>query len=124
MLGRWTASLYPENRGVKEDMEEYCVVLTTAGTEEEAHRLAGELVSQRLAACVQVLPITSYYVWEGHLNRDPEYLLFIKTTVARYGEVENFIRQHHSYEVPEVVQIPIRQGLDRYLAWVRENTTP
>ncbi len=105
-------------------MEEYCVVLTTAGTEEEAHRLAGELVSQRLAACVQVLPITSYYVWEGHLNRDPEYLLFIKTTVARYGEVENFIRQHHSYEVPEVVQIPIRQGLDRYLAWVRENTTP
>lgn len=105
-------------------MEEYCVVLTTAGAEEEAHRLAGELVSRQLAACVQVVPITSYYVWEGRLNRDPEWLLLIKTTVARYGDVEAFIREHHSYEVPEIVQIPIRGGLDSYLAWVRENTTP
>ncbi len=106
------------------DMEEYCIVLTTAGTEEEAHRLAEGLVSRRLAACAQVTPITSYYVWEGRLNRDPEWLLLVKTTTARYGDVEAFLRDHHSYEVPEVVQVPIRQGLDRYLAWVRENTTP
>lgn len=104
-------------------MDEYCVVLTTAGAREEAHRLAEGLVSRKLAACVQVMPITSYYIWEGHLNRDPEWLLLIKTTAARYGEVEAFIRDHHSYEVPEVVQIPIQQGLDRYLAWVRANTT-
>lgn len=105
-------------------MEGYCVVLTTAGTEEEAHRLAEGLVSRKLAACAQVMPITSYYVWNGQLNRDPEWLLLIKTTTARYGDVEAFLRDHHSYEVPEVVQVPIRQGLDRYLAWIRENTTP
>lgn len=104
--------------------EEYCVVLTTAGAEEEAHRLAEELVARKLAACVQVVPITSYYVWEERSHRDSEWLLLIKTTVSRYGDVEDFIRRHHSYEVPEIVQIPIRQGLDRYLAWVRENTTP
>lgn len=105
-------------------MEEYCVVLTTAGTEEEAHRLAEGLVSRKLAACAQVMPITSYYTWQGQLHRDPEWLLLIKTTTARYGDVEAFLRDHHSYEVPEVVQVPIRQGLDRYLAWIRENTIP
>ncbi len=103
-------------------MDAYCVVLTTAGTEEEAQRLAGGgRVAGRLAACVQVLPVTSTYIWQGELHRDPEWLLLIKTTTARYGDVEAFIRKHHSYEVPEIVQVPIRQGLEAYLAWMRSS---
>ncbi|MGB9775359.1 MAG: divalent-cation tolerance protein CutA [Anaerolineae bacterium] len=102
-------------------MDAYCVVLTTAGTEEEAQRLAEGLVAGRLAACVQVLPVTSTYIWQGELHRDPEWLLLIKTTTARYGDVEAFIRKHHSYEVPEIVQVPIRQGLEAYLAWMRSS---
>lgn len=95
-----------------------CVVLTTAGTEEEAQQLAEGLVAGRLAACVQVLPVHSTYIWQGELHRDPEWLLLIKTTTARYGDVEAFIREHHSYQVPEIVQVPIHQGLAAYLAWV------
>jgi periplasmic divalent cation tolerance protein len=102
-------------------VDAYCVVLTTAGTEEEAQRLAEGLVAGRLAACVQVLPVTSTYIWQGELHRDPEWLLLIKTTTARYGDVEAFIRKHHSYEVPEIVQVPIRQGLEAYLAWMRSS---
>ncbi len=100
------------------------MVLTTAGTEEEAHRLAEGLVAGKLAACVQVLPVTSTYIWQGQLHRDPEWLLLIKTTAARYSDVEAFLREHHSYQVPEIVQVPIRQGLAEYLAWVEENTSP
>jgi len=96
----------------------YCVVMTTAGTEEEAHRLAEGLVSGKLAACVQVMPVTSTYIWQGELHRDPEWLLLIKTTAARYSDVEAFIREHHSYQVPEVVQVPIQRGLEAYLDWV------
>ncbi|MBC7228320.1 MAG: divalent-cation tolerance protein CutA [Thermoflexales bacterium] len=103
-------------------MEEYCIVLTTAGTEEEARQLAGGLVAGRLAACVQVMPVTSTYIWQGELHRDPEWLLLVKTTTARYGDVEAFIQEHHSYQVPEIVQVPIRQGLEAYLAWVGEST--
>lgn len=103
-------------------MDAYCLVLTTAGTGEEAQRLAEGLVAGRLAACVQVLPVTSTYIWQGQLHRDPEWLLLIKTTTARYGDVEAFIREHHSYEVPEIVQVPIRQGLVAYLEWVGEVT--
>ncbi len=104
-------------------MEAYCVVLTTAGAEEEARRLAEGLVAGRLAACVQILPVTSIYTWQERLHQDPEWLLLIKTTAARYGDVETFIREHHSYQVPEIVQVPIQQGLEAYLAWVSESTT-
>lgn len=103
-------------------MEGYCVVLTTAGTEEEARGLAEGLVVRRLAACVQVLPVASTYVWQGELQQDREWLLLIKTTTARYGDVEAFIREHHSYQVPEIIQVPIQQGLAAYLAWVGEST--
>ena len=102
-------------------MDGYCVVMTTAGTEDEAYRLAEGLVSGGLAACVQVMPVTSTYTWQGELHRDPEWLLLIKTTTARYDDVEAFIREHHSYQVPEVVQVPIQRGLEAYLDWVRSS---
>ncbi len=99
-----------------------CVILTTTGNQEEAQRIAEMLVKDRLAACVQITHITSTYLWKGKLNTEPEYLLLIKTTARRYREVEAAINAHHSYELPEVVQIPIAAGSDRYLSWVNEST--
>ena len=100
----------------------YALIMTTCGSREEAERLAEGLVRGRLAACVQILPITSVYEWKGELNRDDEHLLFIKTRSARYADVEQYIVEHHSYDVPEVVQVPIDSGLPAYLKWVDEST--
>lgn len=100
----------------------YCTVLTTTSNQEEAERLAEILVARRLVACVQMTNIKSFYRWQGQIHKDAEVLLIIKTASQRYGEVESAILENHSYEVPEIVQIPITQGLDRYLAWIDENT--
>ncbi len=99
-----------------------CVVLSTTGNREEAEKLAHSLVSNGLAACVQITEITSYYVWDGKVNKEPEFLLLVKTTYEAYPKVEEFISQNHSYKVPEIVQLPIHKGLERYLNWVREST--
>jgi periplasmic divalent cation tolerance protein len=100
----------------------YCVMLTTTNSQDEADRLAGVLVSGRLAACVQISAITSHYMWKGEMSRDSEYLLLIKTATHLYSEVEAAILENHSYETPEIVQLPITQGWDRYLGWIGENT--
>jgi periplasmic divalent cation tolerance protein len=100
----------------------YCVMLSTAGSEEEANRLAKILVTKQLAACVQISRITSWYSWKGKTSHEPEHLLLIKTKVDLYKKVEAEIVANHSYEVPEIVQLPIAQGLDRYLGWIGENT--
>lgn len=102
----------------------YCVVLTTASGPGEAERLADGLVRGALAACVQMIPIRSVYVWQGELERAEEALLLIKTRRALYRDVERYIVGHHSYDVPEVVCLPVEAGLAGYLAWVEENTGP
>ncbi len=99
----------------------YCVILTTAGTQEEAERIAELLVSRRAAACVQVMSIASTYRWKGTVAREPEFLLLIKTASRMFEAVKEALLEIHSYEVPEVVQLPITQGLDRYLEWIGEN---
>ncbi len=96
----------------------YCVVLTTCGSREDAEKLAGGLVKNRLAACVQLLPITSVYEWKEKIEQDEEVLLLIKTRDDRYGEVERFITENHAYETPEIVSVPVNNGLDRYLGWI------
>lgn len=102
--------------------DSFCVILTTTGSQEEAERIADLLVSRRLAACVQVTSITSFYTWKGKVNKEPEHLLLIKTISFLYHEIEAAILENHSYEIPEVVQLPIERGLDRYLNWIAENT--
>ena len=100
----------------------YCVILTTAGSQAEADRLAELLVTRGLAACVQMLPMTSCYMWKGQVTRDAEMLLLIKTSAALYRDVEAALVKEHGYEVPEIVQVPIERGLDRYLDWIGANT--
>lgn len=101
---------------------EFCVLLTTTSSQAEADRLAGGLVSERLAACVQIVEINSHYIWEGMAQKEPEYLLLIKTRKEVYERIEAFIRREHSYQVPELIRIPVEAGLGPYLDWVRENT--
>lgn len=102
-----------------------CVqVLTTAGSEEEAERIAAALLERRLAACVQVAgPISSRYRWQGRLERGREWHCLVKTTLPRYEQVEAAIRELHSYEEPEIVATPILAGSPGYLAWIEESVS-
>ena len=102
--------------------EASCVILTTAGSRAEADRIAEALVSRRLAACVQISDVTSTYRWYGKVMHEAEQLLLIKTAARLYREVEAAIQELHSYEIPEIVQLPIEAGLDRYLGWIDEST--
>ena len=100
----------------------YCMILTTAGSQDEAESLAAMLVREQLAACVQITAITSTYTWQGVLHREPEWLMLIKTRADLYGQVEDALHAHHSYDTPEIVQVPITQGLASYFMWIDENT--
>lgn len=98
---------------------EYCLVLCTCPDSDSAHTLAENLVTRRLAACVNILPgLTSVYPWQGNIETASEHLLFIKTESARYAALETFITQNHPYSVPEIIFLPIPQGSPDYLAWI------
>ena len=104
------------------DAHTYCVVQTTLASEAEAAMLARQIVQARLGACVQLQSIRSYYVWQGQAREDAEWLLNIKTRSALYPALATWLREHHPYETPEIVQLPIAAGSAAYLAWVDDNT--
>ena len=98
------------------------LVLTTCGTAADAGTLATLLVERQLAACVNALGhVTSTYRWQDRVQQDQETLLVIKTTAARFPAVEEAIRAHSQYELPEVVAIPVTAGSAAYLDWIRES---
>ena len=104
--------------------QEVLLVLCNCPDDATADRLADELVTTGLAACVNIGPtVTSVYQWQGTIERAQERTLFIKTTQATYSRVEASLRAGHPYELPEIVAIPITQGLPGYLEWVRKCTT-
>jgi periplasmic divalent cation tolerance protein len=104
-------------------MTDCIVVLVTVGSREEGERIAEELVTQRLAACVNIVgPITSIYRWLGTVERGQELLLIIKTRAALYGALEARVKSVHSYQNPEVIALPIRAGAAAYLDWLRGET--
>jgi periplasmic divalent cation tolerance protein len=95
------------------------LMLTTTSSTEEANTIATELVSRRLAACVNILgPISSIYRWQGEVERSEEFLLIIKSTEAQCFPIQEAIRELHSYQVPELLCLPIEAGLDSYLNWI------
>ena len=100
----------------------YCIVLTTTADLAQAETLARQIVEARLGACVQMQSIESFYVWKGELCRSPEYRLSIKTRQGRFEALAQFIRTHHAYETPEIVQVPITAGSSDYLQWVDAGT--
>ena len=96
-------------------------VLTNLPDSESAFNLARALVRRRLAACVNVLPpVTSFYRWEGREEETTEVPVLIKTVLERYPEVEQAIRDLHSYALPEIIAFPVEQGFENYLGWVRD----
>jgi periplasmic divalent cation tolerance protein len=102
-------------------MSDYIQVVTTVECREDADRIARELVESRLAACVQVVgPVTSTYRWRGKIEAAQEWQCWAKTRRDRYDEVERAIRRIHSYEIPEILALPILAGSAKYLAWLDE----
>ncbi|HEY7256750.1 MAG TPA: divalent-cation tolerance protein CutA [Solirubrobacterales bacterium] len=102
---------------------EYVQVLTTVASEQDAMRIADELLDRRLAACVQVVgPILSRYRWRGELEQAREWQCLAKTEAGLYEEVEAAIRELHSYDEPEIIATPIVAGSSGYLAWVSSET--
>jgi periplasmic divalent cation tolerance protein len=99
------------------------VVLVTTSTRDEAAAIAEALVSERLAACVNIVAaIESIYRWEGKVTCDSEALMIIKTTSDRYPELERRVKELHSYSTPEVIAMKIERGSAQYLNWVRDST--
>jgi periplasmic divalent cation tolerance protein len=103
-------------------MTEHKLVLTTAGSKEEARRIARTLVERRLAACVNVIPqIESVYRWQGNIEEAEEWLLLIKTTSAAFERVRDAIRELHSYDLPECICLAIDGGSSAYLEWLQNS---
>lgn len=101
-------------------MNQVYMVYVTCPTVEEATTLAREVVTERLAACVNILPqITSIYHWNGTMNQETEVLLLVKTTNHVLPSLIERIQQLHSYMIPEIIAAPIVDGSERYLHWVR-----
>ena len=100
----------------------YSVVITTTSNKEEAEKIAQVLLKEKLAACIQVSNIKSYYTWKDSINADEEFQLSIKCKSEDYNEIENCIKVNHSYEVPEIIQIAIEQGHPDYLNWIDQVT--
>lgn len=99
------------------------LVITNLPDPESAQALAGALVDARLAACVNILaPCRSVYCWEGKRESATEVPVLIKTTAARYAALEEAICARHPYELPEIIAVPIAQGLPAYLQWVAQET--
>ena len=100
------------------------VVWVTTGTEGNAVRIARELTEGKAAACVNVVPsVRSFYRWKGKVEEAAEWLLLIKTSGQNLKSVEKIVRRHHTYEVPEILVLPLRQGSKSYLQWLAAETS-
>ncbi|OWY65945.1 divalent-cation tolerance protein CutA [cyanobacterium TDX16] len=96
----------------------YGVVFVTTGSQQEAEAIATSLVESKLAACINILPIQSVYMWKGEINKEQEWQLLIKTDLAQFSNLEAKIHELHSYEVPEIIVLPIVAGSQSYLNWI------
>ena len=106
-------------------MPDYILVCSTTETREQAERIARALVDVRLAACVQIDgPITSIYRWEGAVAQGEEWRLTAKTRASLFDEVARVIRREHSYQLPEIIAVPITAGSANYLDWLATETHP
>jgi periplasmic divalent cation tolerance protein len=100
-------------------MTDKIVVLNTCGSAEEAERLARSLVDRRLAACVTVVsPVRSFYRWKGSVENAEEWLLVIKTSRPLFAKLRTALESAHSYELPEILALPVTEGSPDYLSWM------
>ncbi|AUH43105.1 divalent-cation tolerance protein CutA [Streptomyces sp. CMB-StM0423] len=105
-------------------MTDFLTVLTTTDAREKADSLARGAVEARLAACAQVsAAVTSVYRWQGAIEETREWQVLLKTTAARYPELETHLREAHDYDEPEIIATPVTHGSAGYLAWVEREAT-
>ena len=103
--------------------DDYIMVLTTCNSSETISLIAETLISNKLAACVNIIKgVESVYQWQGKIERDKEILLIIKTRESLFSQVEQSIQELHSYELPEIIAVPIITGEKNYLNWIQSAT--
>ncbi|MCZ4291941.1 divalent-cation tolerance protein CutA [Hoeflea alexandrii] len=100
------------------------MVGTTVSSMEEARKIAAACVEAKLAACAHIDEINSMFFWDGKVQDEKEFRVFLKTTESSYDEIAKIILQHHSYEEPAIFCIPITHGSVTYLKWIDDNSTP
>lgn len=105
-----------------ENKNDYQMVISTCTDKENAGIIARTLVEKRLAACVQMLPIESVYSWKGKICEENEIIIFIKSKTDLFAGIMGIIKELHSHEVPEIIQVPISGGLLEYLQWIDSAT--
>lgn len=102
-------------------MKDAIIAMTTTNSEREAKSLASMLVTEKVAACVQIIPkINSIYEWKGEVHDDQEYLLLIKALEDNSDRIKKLIEKNHSYDVPEFLVVPVVDGLEKYFKWMSD----
>jgi periplasmic divalent cation tolerance protein len=103
--------------------DDYIMVLTTCNSSETSSLIAEALISNKIAACVNIIKgVESVYQWQGKIEHDKEILLIIKTRESLFSQVEQTIQELHSYELPEIIAVPIKTGEKNYLNWIQSAT--
>lgn len=100
----------------------YCIIKTTCSSKKEADFFAKTLIEKKLVACAQICKIESFYEWESEIKNDQEYEISLKTLAENYAKIELFILENHSYELAQIVAIPIENGSKNYLNWIWKNS--
>ncbi len=105
-------------------MESYIVIITTCASKEEAEELMQKLLKARLIACANIIPgVQSWFLWNGEITKENEVVVLMKSRKKYYPEIEEWIKTHHSYEVPEIIALPIVSASQDYLEWLHEETS-
>jgi periplasmic divalent cation tolerance protein len=102
--------------------KEFCVVMTNAVSADEAEKMADVLLDEKLASCIQILPVSNVYKMNGKKNKSQEVLLMIKTRTDLFSELEAFIKSNCSYDIPQIIALPITYGSYEYLSWIDAET--
>lgn len=106
-------------------LEEITVVMTSVGTEQQAVEISEELIASRLATCVNIVPcLRSIYRWKGKICEDTEYLLLVKTPQRLFERVSSAIREFHSYELPEILAMPVAAAEENFHQWILQMVEP
>ena len=111
------------NGGNPSHPDEFILVITTTNSLKEAKTLADLIVKRSLAACVSISsPVLSVYKWQDKIEHEDEFMLFVKTIQSSYSPLEVLIREHHSYDVPEIIALPLSEIEDSYSRWILQNS--
>ncbi len=104
-------------------MNEHLVVFVTATSTTQARRIARRLLQSKLAACVNMVPMESMFLWKGEIQEEEEVLMVIKTRAEAFDELMNAVKSMHTYDTPEVIAMPVVLGSREYLRWIDDEVT-